>query len=151
MPAGKPQKGRLKLITGMPANTDAPIPDDDGLPYCPSGDPQVQAIWDDVVPQVSRMRILSAADRDLLHTYCEAVVQYRRCGDVLAREGMFIKPIHEGSASVAHPLVRTQSELAKTMQRLATEFGLTPAARSKIKVGDSAPAQSQGAARLLSS
>ncbi len=144
--ASKP--ATLKLITGKPAPVDAPRPDD-GTPQCPSDEPAVLIVWNEVVGHLSRMKVLTPADRDVLHTYCEAVVQYRDVTAILAREGIAIKATPNG-ASVPHPLLKVQNDLTRKLQSLANEFGLTPAARTKIKTGDSKPAQ-HGAARLLSS
>lgn len=147
----KPTPTALKLVAGERSdrvNDDEPQPGE-GIPVCPSSHPQVRKVWDYTVDQLQRMRVITMADRDALAAYCEAVVQHRVASEILAREGLIVEGSHGGS--VPHPAQKIQREAAAMLRAYSTEFGLTPSARSRIKVGDSQPEKTQGAGRLLSS
>lgn len=151
MPVGrKPTPTRLKVLKGERPdriNHDEPQPGS-GIPQCPSTDPEVRKVWDYMVDQLSRMQVITMADRDSLDAYCQAVVQHRRATEILNREGFLIEGAY---GTKKHPAATIQREALMAMKQFGGEFGLTPAARTRIKVADSKPQQEQGASRLLSS
>lgn len=120
----------------------------EGVPQCPlNASPEVHKVWQYTVDQLSHMDILTMADRDVLYAYCEAVVMHRDASLMLAKEGFVIEGLHGGW--VKHPAVQIQRDTANTMRSFAQEFGLTPSARSTIKLHHK-EAEAAGAARLLS-
>jgi P27 family predicted phage terminase small subunit len=140
----------LRLVKGdrkSRINTDEPQPRE-GVPQCPpDAAPAVHEVWNYTMAQLEHMRIITEADRDVLYAYCEAVVLHREASRVLATEGFIIEGLHGGM--VKHPAHQIQRDAATMMRAFAQEFGLTPSARSTIKV--SAPDNTgAGAARLLS-
>lgn len=140
----------LKMVKGTRpsrVNHDEPQPEQ-GVPACPSSDDDVREIWDYTIKQLLAMRTVTMADRDTLHAYCEQVLIHRRALLLVKKEGAIIDGSHGGL--VRHPAVTIAKEAAMMMKSLGGTFGLTPAARSAIKVGDQQPAKAQGAARLLS-
>lgn len=146
-PAPKPTN--LRLLHGDRAsriNNDEPIPAD-GLPTCPPEvAPAVRAIWDYTIEHLGIMQLATPADRDVLLAYCESVVTHRAASDILARSSVLIKGLHGGL--VKNPAVQIQRDSAIVMRALAQEFGLTPSARSAIRMGGKE--RNDGAARLLS-
>lgn len=151
----KPIPTALKLISGSNKthperiNDDEPVPED-GLPSCPATDKLVREVWDYAIDQLRKMRVITMADRDMLLAYCQAVVMHRRASQLLDAEGYLISA---AAGLFPHPAVRMQRDAAAMMKSLGTEFGFTPAARTRIKVADQlAPKESSaGASRLLSS
>lgn len=140
----------LKLLHGERAdriNHDEPQPGE-GVPDCPSGNPLVRDVWDYTIGQLKTMRTITMADRDALAAYCEAVVQHRVCAALLAKDGLVIGGSHGGL--VRHPAAAIQRECAALIRGFGADFGLSPAARSRVKVADQQPAKEQGASRLLS-
>lgn len=137
----------LKLLRGdRKINQDEPIPDD-GVPECPSRNPEVREVWDYTVEQLLRMRTLTKADRDTLHAYCEQVVQYRIAAEQLHEDGAVIQ---SPRGPIRHPAVAVMRESASMIKMFGAAFGLTPAARTAIKVPDQRPAtKDRTAARLL--
>lgn len=127
-------------------NTDEPQPED-GVPACPSTDPDVVAVWDYTLKQLLVMRTVTMADRDLLHAYCEQVVLYRRATKVVSDEGILIPGML--GRLVKNPAVAVAKDAATQMRQFGAHFGLTPSSRSSIKVADQKPAKPQGAGRLL--
>lgn len=142
----------LKLLAGeqnSKINHDEPQPEE-GIPQCPSEDLRTRKVWDYTVKQLSRMRVLTMADRDVLFAYVQAVAMHQEASEVISREGTMIMVRGLGAAA-PHPAIGVQQKASTIIKALGVEFGLTPAARSRIKVGDQKPEQTQGASRLLSS
>lgn len=144
-----PTPTALKLLRGERKdriNNDEPKPRE-GLPTCPAGVSQeVREIWDYTLAEVAAMGVVSPADRDLLLAYCEAVALHRQVSAIIAEKGLAERSANGGVAR--HPAVAIQRDTAATMRSLGQEFGLTPSARTGIKVG--AQPKKDGAARLLS-
>ena len=73
--------------------------------------------------------------------YCDAYSRWRTAVESVARmagrdelmHGLLIKTM-DGNARI-NPLVRVVGKAAEDMVRFASEFGLTPAARSRIATG----------------
>ncbi len=141
----------LRLVRGdrkSRVNTDEPQARE-GLPLCPmEASPDVHDIWAYTVNQLSHMGIVTQADRDALYAYCEAVVLHRAASRELARTGLLMEGMHGGV--VKHPAHQIQRDAASTMRAFAQEFGLTPSARSTIKMHVADAAGEKSAARLLS-
>lgn len=145
----KPTPTALKLVKGeIPSriNDDEPQPDP-SEPTCPSKNPKVQKMWDYTIAQLRRMRVVTMADREPLVAYCQIAVMHAEACDIVDREGMLVKTPNGG---MAHPALRIARDAATQMRAYATEFGLTPAARTRIKTADQQPPKEQGASRLLS-
>ena len=91
--------------------------------------------WEEVVPKLVGMGVMTNADVDTIARYCtmhEQFVKYleqvRRCLDVLV--------IRDDAGKVKYmqstPAATMQSKLATAMLRIEQEFGLTPSARSGL-------------------
>jgi len=91
-------------------------------------------IWAYTLEELAGMRTVTSADRDALVCYCEAVATHRRASELLARSDILIKALH-GDRLVRNPLLAIQRDAAHTIRQFAQEFGLTPSARSSIRVG----------------
>jgi len=150
-PRGTGTPTALKLLKGERScrvNSDEPQPED-GIPQCPTKDPEVRAIWDYTVDQLVKMRTITMADRDALHTYCEQVVIYRKAADLVRKQGAIIGV--EGR-QIKHPGTIVMKEAAAIVKMFGRDFGLSPAARTAIKVSDQQKPKQTGAdaSRLLS-
>jgi P27 family predicted phage terminase small subunit len=154
MPAGRPrgsgQPTVLKVLKGghpERINRDEPIPEE-GIPDCPSKNPKVREVWDYTIRQLVRMRTITMADRDTLGVYCDMVVQYQEAADMVREDGAIIQGAH---GPIRHPAVMVMNAAGTMVKNFSRDFGLNPAARSAIKVGDQRPkATESGASRLLS-
>lgn len=91
-------------------------------------------VWIYTINELGPMKIATAADRDALAAYCEAVSLHRRATRLLADSDLLI----EGQRGnlVRNPAVQMQRDAAATMKSFAAEFGLTPRARAEFKVAD---------------
>jgi len=148
----QPSPTNLKLLRGdrpSRVNTDEPQPNE-GIPECPSTNERVRAVWDYTMVQLLAMRTVTMADRDSLHGYCQAVVLFDDASLMLEEEGIIVIAGSSGRP-LPHPAQKIQREAANQLRAYANEFGLTPSARTRIRVGDQKPKdQQQGASRLLS-
>jgi len=111
-------------------------------PQPPAGlSDEVLGHWHFYVGELRAMHTLAAADRDSLVCLCEAVARHRRASELLAGSDVLVKGLHGGL--VRNPAVAVQRDAALEIRAFAQEFGLTPSARSVIKlpegsVGDGA-------------
>jgi P27 family predicted phage terminase small subunit len=134
-PAPKPTN--LRVLHGDRRdriNTREPQPRE-ALPEPPERmSPGALVIWEYTIEELASMRTITAADRDALACYCEAVATHRRASELLARSDILMKALH-GDRLVRNPLLAVQRDAAYTIRQFAGEFGLTPSARSSIRVG----------------
>lgn len=147
-----PAPTQLKLVQGITRkariNLDEPQARE-GLPECPDGaSAEVRAIWNYTVDQLDHMKVLTMADRDTLYAYCEAVATHRQACRIVARDGLIVEGQMGGPAK--HPIAQVVRDQATLIRGLAQEFGLTPSARSTIKMNVADAKTPAGAARLLS-
>jgi P27 family predicted phage terminase small subunit len=85
--------------------------------------------------------LLTALDVMPFAAYCDAVDRWRTASEVLATmaardpttNGLLIKS--KAGEVVANPMVWVVSGAARAMLRYASEFGMTPAARTRINAG----------------
>ena len=134
-PAAKPTN--LRVLHGDRKdriNTHEPQPRE-ALPVSPGRmSAAAELIWEYTLEELTGMRTVTAADRDALVCYCEAVATHRRASELLARSDILIKALH-GDRYIRNPLLAVQRDAAHTIRQFAQEFGLTPSARSSIRVG----------------
>lgn len=86
--------------------------------------------WKRVVPGLTRLDLLKPEDRAMLTVYCETWSQWVSA----------IREVHETGTSITtetgtikrNPAVAAANDAAAQLRSLAQEFGLTPAAESKL-------------------
>jgi P27 family predicted phage terminase small subunit len=149
----KPKPTNLKVIQGNPGkrqlNKNEPRPDP-ALPDPPEHlNEDAHAEWERVARGLYNMGCLSVVDRGTLAAYCQAYgrwVQAERAIAEMAEKdpkthGLMIKTA-KGNI-VQNPLVGTANKAKADMMRYASEFGMTPSARSRLGAegdrGDSNP------------
>lgn len=89
--------------------------------------------WRRVVPQLVADRKIAAHELQTVEAYCLAVANMRQAEAIVAKDGpTYISPHGEVKRHPATTLVKEAMEAAR---RLASELGLTPAARTKNKGG----------------
>ena len=74
--------------------------------------------------------VITKADRETLELYCDAYSQYRQAKKGLATMGAMLTT--PNGAYQTNPLVTQMRQWAAMTSRLASELGLTPAARPKL-------------------
>jgi P27 family predicted phage terminase small subunit len=130
-----PKPAKLRLVEGARpdrVNQSEPVASS-ARPECPeAASAEVREVWDYTVAELDQMGLASAADRDALLCYCEAVVAHRKASVLLAKSDVLIKGIHGNP--VRNPALQVQRDAAQVIRAFAQEFGLTPSARARIEV-----------------
>ena len=133
----KPKPRQLHLVDGTYRpdrhDTDCAEPSGEAPPCPPFLRGTARKEWDRIVPQLERAGILDQVDQAALAVYCQARSDYSWAVYKLRREGRIVVNPKSGLAR-AHPAIRVQRESAETIRKFAVEFGLTPSARSRIRV-----------------
>ncbi len=145
---GRPPKPTaLKLITGNPGkrsiNKAEPKPNNADLsaPYWLN--PDAALVWDDIAPGLSSAGVLTTADVHMLGMGCVAVAQFRIAARLVGNEVISSKIIENKDGEpieVGHhvnPALVAQSMSFKQAMAVFTQFGMSPAARSRIVVEQS--------------
>jgi P27 family predicted phage terminase small subunit len=95
-----------------------------------------RAEWIRIVPGLCAMRLLTSADIPALGLYCVAYSRWREAEEALARFRANDPATHglivDGRTN---PLVGIASNAGRDMLRFAAEFGMSPAARTRISLG----------------
>lgn len=108
-----------------------------GWPACPDfveADPVAKSCWDSACKTLEQMKILSQADQAVLAVYCSTYSQWRWLSEYV-KEGNCREVNDKGTASTS-PEAQQVHKYADRLIRLMAELGLTPSARSRIKVGN---------------
>lgn len=126
----------LKLIRGTRAsriNDSEPQPLT-GLPITapPWMSDLAREEWRRVEPHLIAMGTLTDADTTALAVYCEGVARFRRLAELVSRSPPLIEGRH--GDMVKNPLYSQMRDAAAEVRVMAREFGLTPSARSGIRV-----------------
>lgn len=93
-------------------------------------------VWRRVMIELGPTGVITAADRDVLRAYCEAVARYELAAVRLEETGPLIRGAHRGELvkNPLHQIVRDNAVLLRAMGR---ELGLTPSAREGLRSGSS--------------
>jgi P27 family predicted phage terminase small subunit len=105
-----------------------------------------RAEWDRIAKELYRLRLLTVVDIAPLAAYCESYSAWRmaveKLKEMAARDpvmrGLMVKTRHD--SVMQNPLFLTMRQAANDMVRYASEFGFTPAARSRISTIEAQPA-----------
>lgn len=135
----RPKPTRLKLLTGNPGkrpiNMDEPKPEA-AIPDCPPElGPVAQNEWHRLAAELNKLRILTQLDRAALAAYCGAYALWAEATENIQKFGTMVKS--PTGYPIQSPYVSVANRQAEIMMRIASEFGFTPASRSRI----SAPAR----------
>jgi len=125
-----------KLVNKRREQTEAKGPA--GKPSCPTWlDKDAKKAWKQLVPMLEFMGVLTRIDANALARYCETWVRWRHAQEFLKQKGE-VYPLKDESGKVKclmpFPQVAIANSLAQQLLRLEQEFGLTPAARTRIVV-----------------
>ena len=145
----KPQPTHLRLLRGnpgkRPVNPDEPEPE--LCRTCPDAPDFLNAYatdeWYRVAEELHRLKLLTVVDLGPLAAYCYMYAQWRQASEALQKladndpvtHGMLVK---RDNNLAQNPLVVVARRAAADMVRYASEFGFTPAARTRIRLGESA-------------
>ncbi len=130
----RPKPTRLKLLTGNPGkrplNEREPKPEP-SVPDCPPElGPVARREWDRLVGELSKLRILTHLDRAALASYCGAYALWAEAMEQIQKYGAMVKS--PSGYPQQSPYLAIANRQAEIMMRIASEFGFTPASRSRI-------------------
>jgi P27 family predicted phage terminase small subunit len=107
----------------------------------PELSPTARQEWDRIAPELAAAGRLTPFDRGPLAAYCTAYALWVEAVDALQRYGAMIKS--PTGYPVQSPYLSTANRQVEIMVRIASEFGFTPASRSRL------PNPSKGGSILL--
>jgi len=134
----KPTPTALKVLEGNPGkrplNKAEPKPNKKA-PSCPKWlEPEAKKEWRRLAKQMESIGILTEVDMAAFAGYCQAYARWKEAEEFITKHGTIVKTPSGYWQQV--PQVSIGQTYLKIMNRLAEQFGLTPAARSRI-VADS--------------
>lgn len=134
---GRPPKPlALKILEGNPGhrplNRYEPKPRPIAPP-CPRWlEPEAKREWKRISRELEALGLLTVIDRAVLAGYCQAWARWRAAEEVLTREGTtFTTP---NGYRQQRPEVSIAQKSLQLVAKFATEFGLTPSARTRLGV-----------------
>lgn len=136
-PAKKPT--RLELAQGKPGkravNHEEPQPAKGDISAPRWLDGEALEEWNRIVPELERLNLLTQIDVGILAGYCQQWGIYVKASRGLKR-GLVKKSKNKAGAAyeAVNPLFSVAHRALEQCRMLAQEFGLTPAARTKLKV-----------------
>ena len=122
------------MLTGNPGkrplNEDEPKPNAT-IPDCPPElSPLARKEWDRLAGELGALRMLTNLDRGALAAYCTAYALWAEANEALQKYGVMIKSPQ--GFPIQSPYLSIANRQAEIMMRIASEFGFTPASRSRI-------------------
>lgn len=143
---GRPPKpDSLKDLTGskQPRNAKSPrFRKVESVPVLKFVERDADALeeWTRVLPELIDNGMLTRANLSTFGAYCQAYANWRHAEDDVFENGrMFTVPVfnkktgaHEGDRQVVNPNISQAQHAMLAMLRIAVEFGLTPAAATRV-------------------
>jgi len=149
MAGRRPKPTHLKVVAGNPGKR--PLPENEpqpakGIPKCPSYMPATaKHAWREVCQLLSDMGVLTLADKMALELLVGAYAEYRKAAQHVYKHGFDSAGRVGGRNAAACQL----SDAWKRIRAMLIEFGLTPAARSRISTVKDLDATEQQAAEFF--
>lgn len=135
----KPKPTRLKALTGNPGKrplNPAELNPAPAVPDCPVAlGPVAREEWDRLVRELTALRLLTNLDRAALAAYCGAYALWAEAMEAIQKYGTMIKS--PSGYPVQSPYIAVANRQAEIMMRIASEFGFTPASRSRVSTAPS--------------
>ncbi len=132
--AQKKLEGTYRKDRAAGGNELAPPP---GVPVAPKWlDKEAKAEWARVVPQLVELAVLTGLDGGALERYCVAHSNWIRAQLDVQKKGQVIKTPF---GPQKNPSLKIALEERAAARQLAGELGLSPSARSRVKVPEKPP------------
>lgn len=145
MPGPPKTPTHLALVKGNPSkravNKKEPKPPS-GVPPVPKHLDKMGKYWfKRIGEELDAVGVMTTLDGKALELLIEAYSEYRQHCDVLTEEGYTYKTVSATGEDIvkAHPAAVMKSDAWKRIRAMLSEFGMTPASRSKV--GASGPAE----------
>lgn len=130
----KPKPTAIKLLEGNPGkrplNEYEPVPPKSEI-KCPAWlEPEAKKEWKRLAPALETMGILTPVDISAFAGYCQAYARWKEAEEFISKHGSIFQTPSGYVQQV--PQVSIAQQNLKIMQSFCSEFGLTPATRSRI-------------------
>ena len=123
---GNPGKRALPKGEPMPATADR-------VPSAPRWlSEEARAEWKRLAPRLHAVGLLTEVDTQALGLLCESFAQYVAAKAIVDREGLLL--MSDKGNAYQHPAAGLMTQARGELMKWAREFGMTPAARSRISV-----------------
>lgn len=147
----KPTPTAIKELEGNPGkrplNTNEPKPKKKAPP-CPKWlEPDAKKEWKRLAKQMEEIGILTQVDMTAFAGYCQSWARYKEAEEFISQHGTIVKTPSGYYQQI--PQVSIAQTYLKIMNRFCEQFGLTPAARSRIVASDSSSASVDDMDELL--
>ena len=130
----KPKPTALKELEGNPGKRQLNVNEPKPLakaPSCPKWlDPEAKKEWRRLSKKMEQIGILTEIDMAAFAGYCQAYARWKAAEEFISKHGAIVKTPSGYWQQV--PQVSIAQQYMKAMQKFAEQFGLTPAARSRI-------------------
>lgn len=125
----------LRIIEGNAARR--PLPENEPKPELGAVAPKwlsplAAEHWSLVSEQLEEVGVLTRMDQTALALYCEAFARYKDATEHVTKFGTIVKS--PSGYPMQSPYLAIASKAHEQMVKLLVEFGMTPAARSKVEV-----------------
>ncbi len=136
-PTGRPPTPtRLRVIQGNPGkrkiSTAEPKPKTEN-PKCPEQlDDEAKREWRRVIRELAAARLISKLDRAALAAYCQSWSRWIEAETKLKQHGVVVKS--PNGWPIQSPYLAIANRAMAQMTTFLSEFGLSPAARTRIQV-----------------
>lgn len=137
--AGRPAKPTaLKELAGNPGkralNKDEPKPAQ-RKPSCPKHlTGEARREWNRMAKQLFELGLLTEVDRAALAGYCQSWARWVQAEEEMRKPTFAMVTTTDSGYPVVSPWMGIANQAMKQMLRFLTEFGMTPAARSRVTV-----------------
>ena len=135
----RPQPSSIRIARGNPSKR--PLNEREPVPESGAIDPPEwvvgvsRAKWDEVVPKLQAMRVITPADVEAIARYCTMYEQWVKYLEQM-RRGLDVLVLRDKDGKVRYmqssPAATMFVKLAASMLRIEQEYGLTPSARTGI-------------------
>lgn len=142
MPPGrKPKPTVLKVLQGNPGKR--PLNNDEPMPAVGAGRPPswldraAKAHWKELAPMLTRLGVLTEADRPAFTMLCQAWSEWRAAVRMLKGQDTIF--VAESGYTQVTGYVSLERLRKRDYQQLGAKFGLSPSDRTAIKVQPQQP------------
>ena len=135
----KPTPTRVKLLRGNPGHRPLNEGEPQPTPLAPACPPELSPAakdeWNRIIAELVELGLMTRLDRAALAAYCQAYAMWSDAIQAVQKFGPLVKSPN-GYPQVS-PYLAIANKQAEIMIRIASEFGFTPASRSRIATGES--------------
>lgn len=142
MSGRKPKPTALKVVTGNPGKR--PLPEDEPKPTNEIGkapfwlSEEGAEYWEYVVGILGELQgVAKKPDEAAAAMFAQAIADYREADDALSDNGSNYQDVETKAGGVMtriHPAVGVRKDAMAQIMKICAEFGLTPSARTRVKV-----------------